>query len=154
MDIYQQVQRAAKYGILFIALTFLTVFLSERLSAQRVHAAQFVLIGIAQCVFFLLLLSFAEQIGFSPSYLAASVATIGLISHYGKTGLGLGRRWHVLAGSLIAVYGVLYLILRSADYALLAGSVMAFVAIALVMTLTRGEDWTSRGKPGDAAPAV
>lgn len=156
VDIYQQVLRAAKYGILFIALTFLTVFLTERLATRRVHPAQFVLIGIAQCVFFLLLLSFAEQIGFGWSYLAASAATIGLISFYGKTGLGLERRWTVLGASLVGLYGVLYLILRSTDYALLLGSVLAFVAIALVMVLTRGERWTNGGSSDrvSSAPAA
>ena len=143
VDIYQKTQRAVKYGILFVALTFLTVFLSERLSARPVHAAQFVLIGIAQCVFFLLLLSLAEQIGFTPSYLAAGGATVALITFYGMTGLALGRRWWVLAGSLGVLYATLYLILRSTDYALLAGSTLAFIAVALVMIMTRREDWSS-----------
>ena len=154
VDIYQQVTRAAKYGILFIALTFLSVFLCERLSERRVHPAQFLLIGIAQCVFFLLLLSFAEQIGFGWSYLTASGATIGLISFYGKTGLGLGRRWTVLGGGLVALYAVLYLILQSTDYALLAGSIMAFVAVALVMLLTRNEAWSGAQTTGSAPQAA
>ncbi|MFK7942945.1 MAG: cell envelope integrity protein CreD, partial [Paracoccaceae bacterium] len=154
VDIYQQVTRAAKYGILFIALTFLTVFLSERLSARRVHPAQFLLIGIAQCVFFLLLLSFAEQFGFGWSYLGASAATIGLISFYGRSGLGLGKRWTVLGASLIALYGVLYLILQSTDYALLAGSILSFVAIALVMVLTRNEPWSGTQSSGPAVQAA
>ncbi len=145
VDHYQKTERAAKYGILFIALTFLTVFLIERFAARPVHAAQFVLIGIAQCVFFLLLLSFAEQIGFTPAYLVAAAATIGLIGLYGYSGLALGRRAAVLIGALVTLYGVLYLILRSTDYALLAGSVLAFIAVALAMLMTRGEDWSGAG---------
>lgn len=154
VDIYQKVQRAAKYGILCIALTFLTVFLTERLAARRAHPAQFVLIGIAQCSFFLLLLSFAEQIGFAPAYVAASGATIGLISFYGRTGLALGSKWWVLAGSLVVLYATLFLILRSTDYALLAGSVLAFIALALVMALTRREDWSRPLAPVSARPAA
>ena len=142
VDVYQKASRAAKYGILFIALTFLTVFLIERFAARPVHAAQFVLIGVAQCVFFLLLLSFSEQIGFTAAYAAAGAATIGLIGLYGWSGLGLGRRAMALIGALVMLYATLYLILRSTDYALLAGSVLAFVAVALAMMMTRGEDWS------------
>ena len=151
VDIYQKTQRAVKYGILFVALTFLSVFLTERLTARPVHAAQFVLIGISQCVFFLLLLSLAEQIGFTPSYLAAGSATVGLITFYGATGLGLGRKWWSLGASLTVLYATLYLILRSTDYALLAGSLLAFIAVAVVMMLTRREDW-SAGISSDAQP--
>lgn len=147
VDFYQKVQRAVKYGIMFIALTFLTVFLSERLSGRAVHAVQFLLIGIAQCVFFLLLLSVAEQVGFTLSYLLAGAATIGLIGLYARNGLGLGKRgaWS-LVGALGVLYGVLYLILRSTDYALLAGSILAFIAVALVMLMTGREDWSGSGK--------
>ncbi|MEM9138680.1 MAG: cell envelope integrity protein CreD [Pseudomonadota bacterium] len=151
VDIYQQVERAAKYGILFISLTFLTVFLIERFSSRPAHAAQLLLIGVAQCVFFLLLLSFAEQIGFARAYMIAAVATIGLISAYGRSALDLGRTVWALIGSLTALYGTLYLILRSADYALLAGSLLGFAAVALAMFLTRGDDW-SRAR-GEQQPA-
>ena len=144
VDVYQKTSRAAKYGVLFIALTFLTVFLIERFAARPVHAAQFVLIGIAQCVFFLLLLSFAEQMGFTPAYVGSAAATIGLIGLYGWSGLALGRRALILIGCLVTLYSVLYLILRSTDFALLAGSILAFVAVALAMLMTRSEDWTSQ----------
>lgn len=157
VDLYQKSQRAVKYGILFVALTFLAAFLTERVSQRRVHPAQFILIGLVQCIFFLLLLSLAEQIGFTLSYLAASGATIGLLGFYGATALGLARRVWVLVGSLVTLYGTLFLILRSTDYALLAGSVLSFIAIALVMILTRGDNWSGGGSPdrsdGVAAPA-
>lgn len=153
VDLYQKSQRAVKYGILFVALTFLAVFLTEQISRRRVHAAQFILIGLAQCIFFLLLLSLAEQIGFTLAYLAASGATIGLLGFYSATALGLARRAWVLVGSLVALYGTLFLILRSTDYALLAGSVLSFVAIALVMILTRGENWSGTGRIDASGPA-
>ncbi|MEM7058108.1 MAG: cell envelope integrity protein CreD [Pseudomonadota bacterium] len=145
VDIYQKVQRAAKYGILFIALTFLTVFLVERLSTRAAHPAQLILIGIAQCIFFLLLLSFSEQFGFTPAYLGASAATIGLIGVYGKSALDLAKKTWILVGCLTALYATLYLILRSTDYALLAGSVLAFAAVALAMLMTRGDNWSGSG---------
>lgn len=145
VDIYQKVQRAAKYGILFIALTFLTVFLMERLSTRAAHPAQLILIGVAQCIFFLLLLSFSEQFGFTPAYLGASAATIGLIGLYGKSALGLAKKTPILVGCLMALYATLYLILRSTDYALLAGSVLAFAAVALAMLMTRGDNWSGSG---------
>ena len=150
VDFYQKVERAAKYGILFIALTFVTVLLTERLSGSRAHPVQFLLIGVAQCIFFLLLLSFSEQIGFAIAYLVAGAATIGLIGVYGRIGLGLGRHVRVLVGALVTLYATLFMILRSTDYALLAGSVLAFVALALVMILFRREDWFP--EPADAAP--
>lgn len=150
VDFYQKVERAAKYGILFIALTFVTVLLTERLSGRPAHPVQFLLIGVAQCIFFLLLLSFSEQIGFAAAYLVAGGATIGLIGMYGMTGLGLGRHVRVLVGALVTLYATLFMILRSTDYALLAGSVLAFVALALVMILFRREDWFP--EPVETAP--
>ena len=141
LDFYQLVERAVKYGFLFISLTFLTLFLLEGLSAAPIHAAQFILIGIAECVFFLLLLSFAEQIGFTPAYLCASAATIGLLGFYGLTGLRLGGRVWVLVTLLELLYTVLFIILRSADYALLAGSLISFGAVAATMYVTRNERW-------------
>ena len=80
------------------------------------------------------------------AYLAASGATIGLIGLYGRSALGLARHTWVLTGSLVALYGTLYLILRSTDYALLAGSILAFVAVALAMVMTRGDDWSAPGR--------
>lgn len=152
VDFYHKVERAAKYGILFIALTFVTVLMTERLSARAAHPIQFLLIGVAQCIFFLLLLSFAEQFGFTVAYVVAGGATIGLIGMYGVTGLGLGKHTRVLVGALVTLYATLHMILRSTDYALLAGSILAFVALALVMILFRREDWFPGDRLDDATP--
>jgi len=148
VDFYQKAARAAKYGILFVALTFLTVFLIERLAARPAHPAQLILIGLAECVFFLLLLSIAEQIGFAAAYAVAAAATILLIGLYGRAALGLVRpATALLVGALALLYAVLYLILRSTDYALLAGSLLCFVAVALAMAMTRGDDWSASAVP-------
>ena len=140
-DFYQKAYRAARYGILYIALTFLTVLLVDRARATPVHPVQYFLIGLAQSTFVLLMVSYAEQIGFGPAYLLAAAAVTLLLTLFGWMGLGLGRRSLVVGAMLVLVYAVLYLILQSEDYALLAGSSLAFVAIAATMFATRNEDW-------------
>jgi inner membrane protein len=140
-DFYQKAYRAARYGILFIALTFLTVLLIETRTGKPAHPVQYILIGLAQSTFVLLMVAYAEQIGFGPAYLLAAGATIALLVMFGALALRLGRRTWVLAAMLILLYAVLYLILQSADFALLAGSTLAFAAIAFTMYATRNEDW-------------
>lgn len=140
-DFYQKSFRAANYSILFIALTFLTVLLVERGTERPAHPVQYILIGLAQSIFVLLMVAYSEQIGFGPAYALAAGATIALLTFFGWVGLKLGKRTSVLAVMLFVLYGVLYLILRSADYALLAGASLAFVALAATMYFTRNEDW-------------
>jgi len=149
-DFYQKAYRAARYGILFIALTFLTVLLIEIRQEKKAHPVQYVLIGLAQAIFVLLMVAYAEQIGFAYAYLLASVATVGLITFYGLIGLKLGRRTWVLGTMLVVLYALLYLILRSADYALLAGSTLAFAALGGTMIATRNEDWSCPPSTGKA----
>ena len=141
VDLYHKAQRAAKYGLLFIALTFGVIFLMEKSATRPAHVAQYVLIGAAQCVFFLLLLSLAEQIGFGPAYVLASCATVALLTAYGWSALGLGRRSWRLTAALLVLYTVMYLILSAEEQALLMGSVLAFLTVAATMWGTRNEDW-------------
>lgn len=140
-DFYQKAWRSARYGILFISLTFLTILLLDRGAKTPAHPVQYLMVGLAQSVFVLLMLAYAEQIGFGAAYLLSAGATIGLLTIFGATALKLGKQSGLLAGVLVTVYSVLYLILRSADYALLAGATLAFVALALTMWLTRNEEW-------------
>ena len=151
-DFYQKAYRAARYGILFIALTFLTVLLIEGTTKRPTHPVQYILIGLAQSVFVLLMASYAEQIGFAAAYGLSAGATTLLLTLFGAVGLKLGKRTGVLAVMLAITYGVLYLILQSADYALLAGSTLAFLALALTMYMTRNEDWY--GPPRDPSKTV
>jgi inner membrane protein len=146
-DFYQKAYRAARHGILFIALTFLTVLLIEHNSKRPAHPVQYILIGLAQSIFVLLMVAYAEQFGFAAAYALASVATIGLLVMFGFVGLKLGRRTWVLGTMLVILYAVLYMILRSADYALLAGSTLAFLALGGTMYATRNEDWYGPDKP-------
>ena len=140
-DFYQKAYRSARYGILFIGLTFLTILLLDRAGGKPTHPVQYLMVGLAQSVFVLLMASYAEQIGFGAAYLLSSAATILLLTIFGSTALKLGSRTSTLLVMLIIVYAVLYLILQSADYALLAGSTLAFFALAGTMWLTRNEDW-------------
>ncbi|MCU4651246.1 cell envelope integrity protein CreD [Roseibacterium sp. SDUM158016] len=151
-DFYQKAWRAARYGILFIALTFLTVLLIEGRTGKPTHPVQYILIGLAQSVFVLLMVSYAEQIGFGAAYALSAGATTALLTLFGAVGLKLGRRTLVLAAMLGIIYAVLYLILRSADYALLAGSTLAFFALALTMIATRNEDWYGPATAGPRRP--
>lgn len=146
-DFYQKSYRAARYGILFIGLTFLTIFLIEGQTKKPTHPVQYILVGLVQSTFFLLMLSLAEQMGFGMAYLISAGATVALITAFGAMALKLGKRSLVLGLLLTVLYAVLYLILRSADYALLAGSILTFAAIAGTMFATRNENWY--GAPKD-----
>ena len=141
VDIYQQAERAVKYSVLFIVLTFLIFFLWEIFSATLLHPMQYAFVGFAICVFYLLLVSISEHTGFDLAYLIASSTTTLLIAGYARAVLrGLARGVSVLA-ALTTLYGFLYLLLRLEDYALLAGSVALFLILAFVMFITRGMDW-------------
>ncbi|MEM6276920.1 MAG: cell envelope integrity protein CreD [Pseudomonadota bacterium] len=148
-DFYKMAYRASRYGILFIALTFLSVLLIERGTSSPAHPVQYLMIGLVQGMFVVLMVAYAEQIGFAAAYALAATATVGLITIYGAVGLGLGRKTIVLGAMLALLYGVLYLILRSTDYALLAGSTLVFAALAAAMLGTRNETWYGEAGPGE-----
>jgi inner membrane protein len=141
VDHYQLVQRSLKYAILFIALAFLVFFVVETISPQRLHAIHYALVGAAQALFYLLLLSFSEHIGFERSYLLAAAATIALTSLYAISALANKVRAGILCVVLSMLYGLLYIILNAEDYALLIGSSLLFVALAATMYVTRKIDW-------------
>ncbi|HEX4860116.1 MAG TPA: cell envelope integrity protein CreD [Rhizomicrobium sp.] len=141
VDHYQLVQRSLKYSVLFVALAFLIFFVVETVSPQRLHAVQYALVGAAQVLFYLLLLSFSEHIGFGPAYLAAATATVGATSLYAVSALASQARAGVLCAVLSAIYGLLYVILNAEDYALLIGSGLLFAALAATMYVTRNINW-------------
>jgi len=141
VDIYQQAERAVKYAVMFIVLTFVVFFLFEIVRARLLHPVQYVFVGFALCVFYLLLVSLSEHIGFDPAYAAAALATTALISTYSTFVLGGLLEGGLVGTSVAAVYGFLYLLLRLEDYALLAGSVGLFATLSVVMLLTRKVNW-------------
>ncbi|HEY0107095.1 MAG TPA: cell envelope integrity protein CreD [Rhizomicrobium sp.] len=148
VDHYQLVQRSLKYAILFIALAFLVFFVIETVSPRRLHAVQYALVGAAQALFYLLLLSFSEHIGFANAYLVASAATVGLTALYAMSALADKARAAVLGIILALLYGLLYVILNAEDFALVIGSSVLFVALAATMYVTRRIDWY-RGSDAD-----
>jgi inner membrane protein len=143
VDHYQQVERAVKYGLLFVLLTFTVFLLWELLRNLRLHPVQYLLIGAALIVFYLLLLSLSEQIAFAAAYGIAAAATVALVSAYAASVLHAGLRGAAGIGLwLSALYGVLFVLLRLEDLALLVGSVFVFLVLAAVMYLTRRFDWS------------
>jgi inner membrane protein len=138
---YQNVMRALKYAVMFVGLVFLTFFVFEALSGRRLHPAQYVLIGLAQMIFYLLLLSLSEYVGFDIGFAIAAVATVLLIGLYAGAAFR-ARRYRIQAMVIFTtVYGLIYLLMRLEDFALLAGSIAAFVGLTAAMWLTRNIDW-------------
>lgn len=138
---YQSVGRSLKYALLFVGLVFLTYFVFESTSKRELHPAQYILVGLAQITFYLLLLSFAERIGFDMAFGVAATATVLLISGY--AGMVFKSLWRFI-GALVVftlLYGLIYVLMRLEDYALLVGAVAAFIVIAAVMLLTRNINW-------------
>jgi inner membrane protein len=137
INAYRETDRAIKYGIMFIGLTFAACLLFELTTGTQPRAAQYGLIGLSLCVFYLLLLSFSEQIGFGPAYLASAAAVVSQASVYTWA---LQRRPLPAAafGALLAgLYGGLYGLLRLEEASLLAGSLLLFVVLSVAMWLTR-----------------
>lgn len=150
---YKAVERSLKYALMFIGLIFLAFFVLETLSAKRVHPAQYVLIGLAQVVFYLLLLSLAERIGFDLAFLIAAGATVALISSYAGNVFESRSRGLAALAAFSALYVLIYLLMRLEDFALLAGSIAGFGAIAAVMYFTRRISWYDGGLGAGAAGA-
>lgn len=145
VDSYAKTSRTTKYGILFLFLTFAVYFLFEILGRLRIHPFQYLLVGFALCLFYLLLLSLSEHLGFERAYLLASAGTVGLIALYSGSVLGSFRRAAALGTGLGALYGYLYVLLQLEDYALLLGSLGLFALLAAAMALTRRVDWYAAG---------
>jgi inner membrane protein len=127
---------------MFLATAFMAVFLLELRSARYVHPVQYLFVGLGMIFFYVLLLSFAEQIGFLCAYLIAAIATSGLISLYVARVQASWAKGLLMLLVLSVLYGLLYLILQLEDYALLAGAIAGFVMLAVVMFSTLRVDWS------------
>lgn len=141
VDTYQQSTRAVKYAILIIGLTFLVFYFIELLQRFSVHPLQYILIGVALCVFYTLLIALAEQLNFSIAYLISALLTISLVSVYTASVLRSTRLGAGIAGALALLYGFIYVIIRSEDQALLMGSLGLFIILAIVMYFSRRIKW-------------
>jgi inner membrane protein len=143
VDLYSQVNRAVKYGFLFIGFTFLALLMFDVIGGVRVSAVEYLLMGAALILFFVLLLAFAEVIGFTAAYILASAAIAGLNTAYSAAVLGSWRRAGFIGGLLVGLYAVLYILLSLEAYSLLIGSLLLFAALAGVMYATRRIDWSA-----------
>ncbi len=141
VDVYTQADRATKYGLLFVLLTFVGFFLFELIKQLPIHPIQYALVGLGLAIFFLLLVSLSEHIEFIWAYLAASLACIGLLGFYLSAVLRSVVRGLGFAAMLTLLYAVLYGLLISEDNALVLGAGMLFLVLAAIMTVTRKIDW-------------
>jgi inner membrane protein len=148
VDLYGQATRAAKYGILFIAFTFLAYFLFEVVGKAAVHPVEYTLAGLGLILFFLLMLSGAEYLGFGKAYWLAALTMIALLTAYSKAVLKSGKRALGIFGLLLGLYAFLYVLLQLEDYALLLGSLVLLLALATVMYITRHVNWRGSGQIG------
>ena len=151
-SVYQQNDRAGKYGLLFIALTFVAFFLFEVLKGLRLHPVQYLLVGAAMASFYVLLLALSEQIGFGWAYVVASAAVVLIVGGYATAVLRARGAGTMLGGVLALVYAILYGLIGAEQYALLIGSVVLVAVVALLMYLTRRIDWYAYGVPLNPTP--
>ena len=147
VDLYSQVNRAIKYGFLFIGFTFLALLMFDVIGGVRVSPVEYLLMGAALVLFFVLLLAFAEVIGFTPAYILASGSIAGLNTAYSAAVLGSWRRAAFIGALLIGLYAVLYILLSLEAFSLLIGSLLLFAALAGVMYATRRIDWGAKREP-------
>jgi len=141
IDIYDQLSRSIKYAVLFILITFAVFFVFEVLALLRIHPVQYLLVGGSLALFYLLLLSLAEHIGFLPAYILSTAMTALLISTYSARVLQSRKRAFPILAMLLVLYGYLYFVLQLEDYALLFGSLLLFILLASVMYVTRNVNW-------------
>jgi inner membrane protein len=136
VDQYQKTMRTAKYAILLIILSFISLFFTEILSKRSVHLLQYILIGAAMIIYYTLLLSLSEQVGFNAAYLIASVVTIGLIGTFIAALLRNKKPALLFSGILTIFYGFVFVIIQLQDLALLFGSIGLFIVTACLMYLS------------------
>jgi inner membrane protein len=154
LTVYRLVERSLKYGLLFVGLTFGLSFVVEVLSGRRVHPLQYLLVGAALVVFFLLLLALSEHIGFGRAWLASAAALVGIVGGYAAGALGGRLVGAMVAGWLALLYGFLWVMVTSEDHALLIGALGVVAMLAATMALTRRIDWyriDARPRPPEAS---
>jgi inner membrane protein len=151
INTYSLSDRATKYGLLFIALTFVAVGLFEFMQGLRVHPVQYFLVGAAISIFFLLLVSLSEHLAFHLAYAIAASACVLLLSCYTSHMLHSWKRGLPFGAGIAALYGLLYMLLQLEQTALVVGALALFAVLAAVMMLTRKVDWYGRLR-ADPAP--
>ena len=138
---YQQSTRTAKYAILIILLTFTVIFFTEIMEKTRIHALQYLLVGLALCLFYSLLLSLSEYVGFNIAYLVSALLTIGLVGGYMLGIIRKKKPAFIMSGLLSVLYIYIFILIQLETFALLAGSLGLFVILAAVMYFSKKIDW-------------
>jgi len=141
IDVYQKTDRSMKYAFLFILLTFIVFCLFETMKRIQIHPIQYALVGAALAIFYLLLIAFSEHISFALAYLIATISCVCLIFFYLIYVFGSRSNALSISLGLLSLYGMLYMILKSEDYALLMGSVLTFLSLGSLMITTRHINW-------------
>lgn len=152
VNVYLKAERAVKYGLLFVVLTFAAFFLTEVLRRLAIHPLQYLLVGLALAIFFLLLIALSEHLSFALAYGISASACVILIATYLAGALGSRARGAAFGAGIATLYGVLYGVLLSEDNALLMGALLLFAALGASMLATRRIDWYGLG--GSAAEAA
>ena len=146
---YLKNYRASNYAILVIVLIFASFFLLEVLRDGPIHPVQYGLVGLALAVFYLLLISLSEHLGFNIAYLLSALASAILLSVYVAGMLKNSKHGGLFLCGVLFIYSLLYGLLSAEDYALLMGSVLVFVVLSLIMMLTRRVNWYGRHAQDD-----
>ena len=146
VDAYRMTRRAMKYEFLFTASTLGVFFLVEVFSRARVHIVQYVLVGSALVLFYLLILSLSEHISFAVAYALASLGVVALVWGYARAVFDEASHSAIVGSVLSLLYGFLFVLLAAHDYSLLMGSLGLFLVLASVMFFTRNVDWYALGE--------
>lgn len=141
VDFYQKNMRSAKYALMIISLSFVVFFFFEKLRGHKIHPIQYLFIGLGLVLFYLLLVSLSEMVGFGKAYLIATIATVGLITWYTNTIVDDTRSAAILTSVLGGLYTYIYFLLQLKDYALLTGSIGLFFILAGIMYLSKHVQW-------------
>ncbi len=141
LDDYQKSMRSAKYAIMTIALTFLIFFLVEVLNGRKIHPFQYTLVGLALCLFYVLLVSISEHSSFNTAYFISATVVVGMIGLYSTSVFKANKLSLLLLACLISIYGFLFVTLQLADYALLMGSIGLALILGMTMYFTRNINW-------------
>lgn len=154
VDAYQKITRITTRGLLFLLVPFLVFFLFEFITGRRIHPVQYFMAGLGDVIFYLLLLSLSEHIGFNLAYLISALSISVMLTLYAGAAFSSRNRGLIMAAILACYYGYYFVLLQSEDYALLLGSVGLFVSVAVMMFFTRKIDWykssNSAGFPFDS----
>jgi inner membrane protein len=148
---YQKTMRCIKYAILFIFLSFATFFLIEVSQKKKIHPIQYTLVGLALIMFYSLLLSFSEHIGFTWAYIIATLMTVGMLTFYTASILKIKKTAYFIGACLLGLYTFIFTLLQMESYALLAGSVGLFLLLGLIMYFSQKIDWDQEGISGKNA---